>query len=550
MDFTTIANLGRFKDIVFILLKYGFEDLVSRLDLPGKRVIKEPSKEDRALGTYERVRRALEDLGPTFIKFGQIMSLRPDLLPHPFIHELSKLQDEVRQEDFEDVKTVVEQSLKHSLKNLFTIFDPHPLAAASLSQVHRAVLRKEGRMVAVKVQRPKIRHKIEQDLNILAAVAERMHKRLGEVEIYDLPNLVKIVRKNLLGELDFSREAHHIKIALAHRSEDSDIQIPGVYLDYCTEKILMMDFVQGSRLKDLSIKDVNDAQALAKQGLRAVMKQILGDGFFHADPHPGNILITQGPSLCLIDWGSVGRLSRNARYELMDIVESVVEWDSEKLMNTLLAVTRPEHEVDLRSLERALMDILDLHFAVPLKEMHLGGLLLDISAVLREHHLRLPSDMGMTVKALVTAEGTAREIYPELNIVSEAEPYIRQLVAQRYKPSTLWKNFQSKAIRFFSSQGRLPGLLSRIIDKVDRGDLNIQFEHKNLDGLKRSVENSFNRLTFGIIVAALIIGSSMIITTGVGPLLFGFPALGIIGYLLSACVGLWLVFNIIRTRRF
>jgi ubiquinone biosynthesis protein len=234
----------------------------------------------------------------------------------------------------------------------------------------------------------------------------------------------------------------------------------------------------------------------------------------------------------------------------MDMVEAVVEWDSEKLMNTLLAITKPAHEVDLRSLERGLMDILDSHFAVPLQEMRLGALLLDISAVLREHRLRLPADMGMTIKALMTAEGSAREIYPGLNIVSEAEPYIRQLVVQRYKPSTLWKNFRSKALRFFSFQGRIPGLLSRIIDKVDRGDLNIQFEHKNLDGLKRSVENSFNRLTFGIIVAALIIGSSMIITTGVGPLLFGFPALGIIGYLISACVGLWLVFNIIHSRRY
>ncbi|MBN1849696.1 MAG: AarF/ABC1/UbiB kinase family protein [Deltaproteobacteria bacterium] len=550
MDFQTITNLGRFKDIVFILLKYGFEDLVARLDLPGKRVMKEPSKEDRVLGTYERVRRALEDLGPTFIKFGQIMSLRPDLLPRPFIHELSKLQDEVHPEDFENVKIVVEQELKHSLKDLFTIFDPHPLAAASLSQVHRAVLRKEGRIVAVKVQRPKIRHKIEQDLNILAAVADRMHKRLSEVEIYDLPNLVRIVRKSLLRELDFMREAHHIKIALAHLDGGSDVQIPGVYLDYCTEKILTMDFVQGSRLKDRGINDVNDAQNLAKQGLRTIMKQILGDGFFHADPHPGNILITQGPSLCLIDWGSVGRLSRNARNELMDMVEAVVEWDSEKLMSTLLTITRPDHDVDLNALDRELMDILDLHFAVPLKEMHLGGLLLDISTVLREHRLRLPSDMGMTIKALVTAEGTAREIYPELNIVSEAEPYVRGLVAQRYKPSALWKNFKTKAVRFFSSQGRIPWLLTRIIDKVDRGDLNIQFEHRNLDGLKRSVENSFDRLTFGIIVAALIIGSSMIITTGVGPLLFGFPALGIIGYLLSACVGLWLVFNIIRSRRY
>jgi ubiquinone biosynthesis protein len=314
--------------------------MVQRLDLPVIGTAEKPSAIDRELEIYERVRRALEDLGPTFVKFGQVMSLRPDMLPPPFIHELSKLQDEVRHEDFRAVKELIESGLGRSLKDLFTIFDPEPLAAASLSQVHRGVLRREGKIVAVKVQRPEIRDKIKTDLDIIAGVADRMHRRISEFEIYDLPNLVKSTRRSLLRELDFSREGHNMRIARAHQTQDPDIHIPEVYTDYCTEKILVMEFVQETRLKDLDIENLPEKQDLAKRSLRSVLKQILDDGFFHADPHPGNI------------------------------------------------------------------------------------------------------------------------------------------------------------------------------------------------------------------VAALIIASSMIITTGVGPLLLGFPALGIIGYLISACVGLWLVFNIIRTRRY
>lgn len=550
MDLKTIARVGRFKDIVVTLIRYGFDDLVQRLDLPGTGVMKRIKKAKRDLGTYERIRHALEDLGPTFIKFGQIMSLRPDLLPSPLIKELSRLQDEVGPEDFEKIKQVVHQGLRRDIEEIFSAFDEKPLASASLSQVHRGVLRKGGQTVAVKVQRPGIRRKIELDLDILETLANRLHERSEDLKVYDLPNLVRITGRNLLRELDFTREARNMRIARGNMAEEADMYIPEAYDEYCTAQVLVMEYMEGIKLKDLEALRPEDAKHLARQGLNTAIKQILEDGFFHADPHPGNLLVVDGKRLCLLDWGMVGRLSERDRYELMDLIKSVVQKDSEGLVDALLLLTKGEYGVDRRGLERDLLEILDTYFAVPIKDMNLGHLLLDITTVLRGYRLRLPPDLVIMVKALITAEGTARQIYPELNVISEAEGSIERLAKTRFLPSRLWHNLHGSIRHFLVLQRQFPLRVYQIMDKLDRGDLAIRFEHENLEGLRKTLEHIFNRLTFGIIIAAMIIGSTMIITTGVGPLLFGFPALGVIGYMISALLGLWLVFNIIRRRKY
>jgi ubiquinone biosynthesis protein len=550
MDLRTIARVGRFKDIVVTLLRYGFDDLVQRLDLPGIGVIKKIEKADRELGTYERIRYALEELGPTFVKFGQIMSLRPDLLPQPLIRELSRLQDEVAPEEFDRIIGVLQKSMGQGLDEVFSTFDEKPLASASLSEVHRGVLRNGGRTVAVKVQRPGIRRKVELDLDILEAFANRLHERSEDLKAYDLPNLVRIIRRSLLRELDFTREARNMKIARSNMAEETGIYIPEAYEEYCTEQVVVMEYVEGTKLKDFEALTPEDGKSLAKQGLNAAITQILEDGFFHADPHPGNVLVADGNRLCLLDWGMVGRLSERDRYELIDLIKSVVEKDSDGLVDALLILTKGEYGIDRRALERGLLEILDTYFAVPIKDMNLGHLLLDITTLLRGYRLRLPPDLVIMVKALITAEGTARQIYPELNVISEAEGSIERLAAERFWPGRLWHNLRTSIRHFLALQRQFPLRAYQILDKLDRGELAIRFEHENLEGLRKTLEHIFNRLTSGIIIGAMIIGSTMIITTGVGPLLFGFPALGLVGYLISGLLGLWLVFNIIRTRRY
>ncbi|MDY6880808.1 MAG: AarF/UbiB family protein [Desulfatiglans sp.] len=550
MDIKTLAGLGRFKDIIMILIKYGFHDLVDRLDIPGIGLVKKVHKVDHEMGTFERIRRALEELGPTFVKFGQIMSLRPDLLPHGLIDELSKLQDEVAPVEFSQIKEAIEKETKLPLKETFSIFDAEPLAAASVSQVHRGVLKSDGRIASIKVQRPGIRSKIEKDLDILASIADQLHERIADLKTYDLPNLVRVTRRNLLRELDFKREARNMKIAISYSGEDSEIYIPEVYEEFSTERFLVMEFVQGTKLKDLKKEDLTDPETLARQGLKAAMKQILDDGFFHADPHPGNLLITDKERICLLDWGMTGRLSERDRHELIDLIKSIVDKDGEAIVHALLRLGNAHETINQRGLEREILDVLDAYYAVPIKEMNIGHLLVAITELVRTYRLSLPPDLVIVIKALVTAEGTARLIYPDLDVISEAEGYISSLALKRFKPESLWRSFRFTLSQFLSLQKEVPSRMVQVLNKAGRGELTLGFRHENLDGLRNTLDNITNRLTFSIIIAAMIIGSSMIITTGLGPLLFGFPALGVIGYLISGLLGLWLIFNIIRGRKY
>jgi ubiquinone biosynthesis protein len=550
MDLKTLSSLGRFKEIVMVLIKYGYEDLIDRLDIPGIKLLKRISKTDQEMGTFERIRHTLEELGPTFVKFGQIMSLRPDLLPPPLIDELSRLQDDVAAVDMAAIQEVIEKSTGKPLHDTFTIFDAEPLAAASISQVHRSVLKADGRIAAVKVQRPGIRSKMNTDLDILAFVADRLHERVDELKSFDLPNLVQLIRRTLLRELDFKREARNMKIASTYAGEDSEIRIPEVYEEYCTERMLVMEYVQGTKLKHVTPETLTDPESLAQQGLRAAIHQILKDGFFHADPHPGNILITDDERICLVDWGMTGRLSERDRYGLIALLKSVLDKDSEAMVHALLRIGRAGGGIDQRALERELLDILDSHYAVPIKDMAIGQLLMEITELLRTYRLWLPPDLVIMMKALVTAEGTARHIYPDLNVVEEARGLVSRLAIGRFSPESVWRTLRFSASQFLNFQKELPARFESLLNKADRGELTIGFRHENLSGLRNTLDNITNRLTFGIIIAAMIIGSSMIITTGIGPLLFGFPALGVIGYLISGVIGLWLVFNIIRQRKY
>ena len=549
MDFSTLTKLSRFKDIVTTLLKHGLDEVVQRLNFPGAKLIKRIYTVEGDMGIYERIRCVLEELGPTFVKFGQIMSLRPDLLPGELLFELSKLQDEVPPVETSKIRTVVEKSLGQSIENIFSVFDNEPIAAASISQVHRAVLKKEGSIVAAKIQRPGIKKKIQADLDILESIAHRLHEKSDDLKPYDLPNLINVVRRNLIREIDFRIEAQNLRIARTFASE-ADVIIPGVYSEYSSEQMLVMDYVQGKKIRDIDADD-EDAQGLAKQGLNAVIKQILEDGFFNADPHPGNLLVTADMQLCILDWGMVGHLTERDRYELIDLLKSVVDKDSDALVQVLLRLSKsPGGVIDNRALERELLYILNTYYAVSLQDVYIGKLLLAIMELLRNYHLQLPPDLVIMVKALVTAEGTARQVYPELDVVSEAKNYISRLAEQRFNPENLWRSFQTNVSNIWTAQRDIPRQLLNIFSKLERGDLGLHFHLDKLERLVNTLENSSNRLTTGIIVAALIMGSSMIITTGVGPFIFGFPVLGVIGYSISTVMGLWLVVTILRAKKY
>ena len=548
MNFQTIANISRLKDIVAVFMRHGFEDLVRILDLPGKHFTRQIVDPDPNLSSFARLRLALEELGPTFIKFGQIMSLRAELLPEPLISELGKLQDQVPPEDMDSIRKVIESSLGQPLKDSFIIFDEHPVAAASLSQVHRAVLRNGRKPLALKVQRPEICSKIETDLDILAYAANLLHERKDSFRLYDLPGVVRSIRRTLQHELDFSREARHMKIARNLMAGLSGIHIPRVYPDLSGTRLLVMDYMQGRKLKGVDRHRLSNAEILAKNGMQAIVKQIFEDGFFHADPHPGNLLIVNGKTMCLLDWGMVGRLTQQERNVLLNLMTAIVEHDAQRLSDALLVITTGSGDMDRQELERDLLNLMDYHITENLAELRLERFIMDVMEIVRKFRLRIPSKYFTTLKTLITVEGTARQLYPQLDVVGEMKPHVRRLAAQRFKPEVLWRQLRTPILEMAAAPAKLPRQIGRIIHKLEKGSLRLRFEHHNLADLLNVIDKTFSRLTMGIIAAAMIIGSSLIITTGIPPLLSGYPILGLAGYLISAVLGIWIVFDILRNR--
>jgi len=550
MQLTDIKKLRRFKNIVSILAKYGFDEIVERLDVPGADFLDEKGLIDTNLTLFERIRIVLEELGPTFVKFGQIMSIRPDLLPPELLLELEKLQDNAGEVDLETIVPAVEESLDAPLDTVFSEFEMAPVASASLSQVHRAVLREDGTSVAVKVQRPEIVDDIITDLNILESVCLFLDQQFENVRIYNLPELADTIRNSLMKELDFRKELNNINVARSY-AEQTGVHIPEPLEKYSSKKLLVMKFFNGVKFKGFQNAPHQKRAFIARQGLQTVLRQILKDGFFHADPHPGNLLVNHDLELCLIDWGMTGRLTEQDRFTLIDLLIAVVDRNSEALSRIFQQLAPSKGKsIDTDALERELLGVLDSYYALPIKEIDIGSLFGNLLNLLREHNLQLPQDMVIMIKALVTAEGSARLVFPELNVIEEIQGQVQHLARERYKPGVILKNMKNSFMQIMAVKRDLPQQLLKIIEKIEAGELSFTFQLDKLEHLVKTLEHASNRLTTGIITGAIIMGSSMIITTGIGPFIFGLPALGVIGYLLSVVLGLWLVVTILRSRNY
>ncbi|MCJ8498987.1 ABC1 kinase family protein [Desulfatitalea alkaliphila] len=545
MNLTPTISPLRFKEIVGAFVKYGFEDVMGFLHLPGKRTAQKVTKVPEGLSPYERIRMAFEELGPTFVKFGQVMSLRSDLLPRSLIVELERLQDNAAPVDWEKMRAVLEENLPLPVDNVFVRCERQPMASASLSQVHRAVLQADGRVVALKIQRPGIRADIDRDLDIFNFIARRLHERVESLQIYNLPGMVDLLRKTLDRELNFLREARYMNVAREQHMDLRGIFIPAVVRELSSEKVLVMDHVEGWRPGD---GVTADAPHLARIGLAASIRQILENGFFHADPHPGNMLIMGNETLALLDWGMVGRLTPKDRNDMIDLIGAVVSRDSDDLVDAILTLNSAPMNIDRRSLQIDVMELLDMHSVAAVEEINLGMLLLDISDLLRAHRLQVPLDLYLMIKALVTAEGTARLIDPKLDIIAEIEPHLRRLALARFKPTRIWQRFQSMAFKLVTSPIQFPRQVAEVVEKMQRGELRLRFEHHNLGDMRLTLEKTFSRLTLGIIAGATIIGSSLLLVTELPPKVAGYSLLGLIGYLFAGLMALWVVYDILRNR--
>jgi len=539
----TYRHINRYREIIIVLFKHGFGDLITNsqiekyLDFGKKFIPNKKIEKTTSLSRWERIRMVLEELGPTFIKFGQIMSNRPDILPKPLLIELEKLQDSVPPMPNEEAENMIEQELGKPISELFKKFDTNPIASASIAQVYRAELF-SGEKVAVKVQRTGIQKIIETDLEIMFHFSLLMEKHITEMEILNPVETVKEFERSIHKEIDFNIEASHIERFARNFQTDMTIYIPEVYRAYSTKKILTMEFIDGIKVSNLqALREAeNDPLLIAGQGCDLVLKQIFEHGFFHADPHPGNILIMKDNITCFLDFGMMGTLLPKHQDYLGNIIVGVVNKDSKKITETLLRLTGTYNIENRDQLEQR----------VSLKEIKVGEFLNKLFRMLIDFKLRLPSDFYLLSKALITIEGVGTKLDPDFDMVAHIEPFAKNLLKKRLDPVKLAKDLYSSIAELRLLLKDFPYEIREIIRQIKTGKLKVEFEHKGLEPMLIKHDQISNRIAFAIVLAALIIGSSLIVLSKIPPLWNEVPIIGIVGFVGAGIMGFGLLISILK----
>jgi len=545
-------SLRRYRQIVSILLKYGFDQVLDQMKIFTRlRIRKKALKKVEELEklTYtQRVRLALEELGPTFVKLGQVLSMRPFLIPLELVLELTKLQDQVGPFSFVQVKQIVESELNAPLDKYFSSFDTVPIASASLSQVHKAVT-KEGKVVVVKVQRPGIKEIIEADMDILKDLTNLLERYVPESKQYDPRGIREELEKSIRREIDFNNEARNIQVFGENFKEDKNIFVPRVFWDMTTSRVLTMEFIDGvkiSNLEELEKRGI-DKKSLARIGGKMVFKQIFEDGFFHADPHPGNLFALEGNIIAPVDYGMMGRLSETTMNELADLLICVVTWHPGGIVKVYQDMEVVGEEVNLRALEADLADFLYKYHKIPLSRLDMNTLMNEAFEIIHRYDIQIQAELMLFSKALMTYEEVAKMLDPEYDLVTQMIPYVKKLAYRKFKPKALLRDLFTASVDLRDLLVTFPFELKRIVKKLGKGRLSFTFQHKGLDKLILELDRSSNRVSFSLIIAAIIVGSSLIMRLETKYTLFGYPLFGILGYIFAGVLGVWLVIAILRS---
>ncbi|MCD6394932.1 MAG: AarF/ABC1/UbiB kinase family protein, partial [Planctomycetes bacterium] len=445
------------------------------------------------------------------------------------------------------VREIIETELGDSLEVLFKEFDETPVASASISQVHRAVL-PDGKVAAVKVQRPGIRGTIEVDLEIMFHLAELIEKHIQGMETLDPVGIVREFSRTIKRELNFDIEAGNIDRFARNFQSDTTIYVPKVYRHLSTDKVLIMEFVEGIKVSDLdTLTDANlNLELIADRGADIILKQIFEHGFFHADPHPGNILILPDNVICLLDYGMTGSLTGRNREHLGDLIAGIVRRNAKRMTRSLLRLSQLENAENVESLEADIADFVEQHLYRPLKDIHMGNLLMQLIQLLIRHNLKIPPVFYLLDKALITVEGNGRKLSPEFDIIEHMKPFVRQLLSERLSVRKLRKDIYTASMDWEAVLRELPTDTRNIINKIKQGKIRIEFEHKGLEPMLKTHDRISNRVVYGIVLSSLVIGSSLIVLSGIPPKWQEIPIIGIIGFLTAGAMGFWLLISIMR----
>ena len=553
-----MRDLPRLQEITGVLIRHGLGDIVRRLGVvtvleqAGQILNFRAASESVRLMPAERMRLAFEELGPTFVKLGQVLATRIDLFSADWIVEFEKLHTAVPALPIDELLPQMTEALGRSPFEVFRELEKEPFASASIAQVHRAKLQ-DGTPVVLKVRRPGIREKIEADIRILEQLAALLEAENPEARRYQPVAIVGHFARSIERELDLALEARNIERFAANFAEDPFIVIPKVYNEWTSPVMNVQEQIVGILGNDISAVQAAglDPKLLAARGAATVLRMILIDGFFHADPHPGNVYFLPGNRIAIVDFGMVGRLSPLRRNQVIDLLAGLARLDEAPMIDVLLEWAGDAYVDDVK-LAADLNDLVFEFEGVPLKDIRIALLLRQFADLVREHSIVIPSDLALMFKAIITLEGLGRQYDPDFQVIDHLAPLLRRARMERYQPDTLLRRGRTAVTDFFDVVASVPRDLSRLLRDARRGKTRIDLDLKRLDQFGTRLDRTIDRATMGILTASVVIGSSIVMTVQGGPTVFDVPLytmLGLCGYLIAFCNSIWIIFGIWRSRK-
>ena len=552
----TYKGIQRLRQILSVFIRHGFYPLIERVHLHRvisfqQRLIGRKVQKKEFLPFPVRLRLAFEELGPTFIKLGQILSTRPDMLSEDFIRELLKLQDNVPPFPYEDVVKTIEEEFNVKADMLFKGIEKEPVAAASIAQVHNAVTT-SGDEVVIKVQRPDIQETILQDILILRYIAKQVVKYMPESSLYGPVGMVDEFSKTILREMDFTLEASYIEKFRKNFTDDKRIVIPEVYWELTAKKVLTLERIEGIKVNNIEKLNAAgiDTEKIALLLVSAFFKQIFEHGIFHGDLHSGNIFVLGEERVALVDFGIVGRVSREMKGNLEGIFVGLIDGDCDRLIAIYSKMGLISEDTDIEGLKGEYQELLLRYFGRPFKFARLGEIVRDYIRISSRYRIRMPRDLLLLDKCIFELEGLGRLLYPDIDILKEGERFAKELMKREAGLDAVAGEVLETAMGYKELVNTFPGYLTQIFKKMVNDRFTIDFMHRGLENFIGEIDRSFNRITSGIIISSLILGSSLVMTLGAGPTIFGLPFFGILGFVLASVLGLWLGIVILKSGKF
>ena len=544
--------MKRYNQIIEVLQKNGFGYIADQIGLTSfsdliYRFKKKEDVDQLKIPGPVRVRKILEELGPTYVKFGQILSMRHDVIPLEYANELAKLQDDVPPFDFDEVEVIIKEELGHSIEELFDYFYKKPFASASIGQVHLAKIKNNDEVV-VKIQRPGIKEVIKSDLDIMYSIARLVNKHISEARLYRPIEVVDELSRSILEELDYIQEGWNAENFAANFKDSSQIHIPKVYWDYTNTRVLTQEYIEGikgSRV-DLLEKRGFDRSEIALAVANSFLKQVFEDGFFHADLHPGNILIMKDGKVAFLDYGMMGHLSAETRDMLLDGMKAFVNGDISLFVEIFREMGGTYSDVDTRSFKVDIENFRSKYYGRVLKHIDPSAIIEELVGILRKNRVNLPYNITLLVRGVITVEGFELIIDPYFNFAELVEPYAKNAIIKSYYPQNLARMLYSDISSWCRIFKKSPTKISHILDIAENGYVGIKLESEFSDELISLINIATNRLSFTLMTSSIIIASSLILRTDMRPQIGGVPLLGVLGFLLAGFFGMWLIYNIYR----